>query len=231
MKDGVRRGLDMGDRVLEFNRANPLTDAGDVPVFSRLEEAMARAKALAAQRRAGGNAARAGTARRHELREDLQGGLLRHLVRVGQAAGSEVPELMLRFELPRGNSTYRTFATAARGMLVEAQAHRDLFVRVGMPEPLLGELGQLLDQYDAAVEQALAGLRARIGARAQLEAVTVEILQVVRLVDGINRHRFRNDPERLAAWESAKNVVTPGRKKVVEPPVPPATDGDTEVSA
>jgi hypothetical protein len=204
---------------------------GDIPVFTRLKESVVRAGDLAMQERAGRIAARAGTLRRKELRLTIHAGLLRHLVRVGEAAAEEEPELAFRFTLPRLNGPYRAFATAARAMLVETQARRELFVRVGMPDQLLDELGRMLDQYDAAVDQALAGRRTHIGARAQLEAVTLEILALVRLVDGINRHRFRNDPERAAAWASAKNVVTAGRKNGVQPPSPPVTDGNAGAKA
>jgi hypothetical protein len=34
-----------------------------------------------------------------------------------------------------------------------------------------------------------------------------EIRQLVELMNGLNRYRFAADPEKLAAWESARNVV------------------------
>jgi hypothetical protein len=59
---------------------------------------------------------------------------------------------------------------------------------------------------------------AHIGARADLIAVARELVELAGVLDGINRFRFRNDPELLAAWESARNVVGPF-KRVGEMPV------------
>ena len=38
-----------------------------------------------------------------------------------------------------------------------------------------------------------------------------EIVQIVRVMDGLNRFRFLNDPELLAAWESASNILATPR--------------------
>ena len=47
--------------------------------------------------------------------------------------------------------------------------------------------------------------------RDELEAIGLEVGQVVRLMDGSNRFRFANDPESLAALESASNTFGPVR--------------------
>jgi hypothetical protein len=36
--------------------------------------------------------------------------------------------------------------------------------------------------------------------------VADEIVQIVRVLDGLNRVRFEHDAELMAAWESASNV-------------------------
>ena len=223
MNAAVRRKLDMADRVRVFNRAHPSTDSGMTPLFEQLEERISRAAALAALQRSGLAAARAGTGRRKELRAVLQEALLRHLVRVGEAAAKEQPELAGRFQLPRLGATNRTFVTAARAMLEEAKAHRELLVRLGMTAVLLGELSRQVAEYVAAVDQAASGRQDHVGARADLATVTAEILELVERIDGYQRHRFRDDADMLAAWDSAKNVVGPFRGPVVAPP--PALGG------
>ena len=52
--------------------------------------------------------------------------------------------------------------------------------------------------------------------------MTVEILVQVRLLDRLVRYRFGDDPELMAAWESARNVTGPFRTKVTPPE---ASDG------
>jgi hypothetical protein len=59
-----------------------------------------------------------------------------------------------------------------------------------------------------------------------------EVLQLVQMMDGINRYRFRNDPHLLVVWEAAKHVVTGPQPKTEAPAAPaapsqPGTSGQT----
>lgn len=80
-----------------------------------------------------------------------------------------------------------------------------------MGRAVLANLVRMLDQFDAAVERGAAGRQTHVGASTELAAtelaaVADEVVKIVNLMDGLNRFRFGNDPERLAAWESASNV-------------------------
>jgi hypothetical protein len=78
---------------------------------------------------------------------------------------------------------------------------------MGWPRPSSDNLMQNLDQFDAAVENGVGGRQAHVGASAELMTVANEVVQIVRVMDGLNRYRFINVPELLAAWESASNVA------------------------
>jgi hypothetical protein len=69
-----------------------------------------------------------------------------------------------------------------------------------------------------------------VGASAELSAVADEVVQCVKMMDGLNRYRFRKASELLAAWESVSNVVasprTGGVKPAETPGEAPAQDGD-----
>ena len=77
------------------------------------------------------------------------------------------------------------------------------------PEGLLEELGAQLDRYDASVEQSNRRSRAHVEATAELDDVGAQITALLKQLDGMNQFRFRNDPEKLAGWESARNVPWP----------------------
>jgi hypothetical protein len=69
-----------------------------------------------------------------------------------------------------------------------------------------------------------------VAARAELQEVSEDVLQLVGMMDGINRYRFRNQPRMLVAWETAKHVVTGPQPKAEAPvsptqPVQPGTTG------
>jgi len=93
-------------------------------------------------------------------------------------------------------------------MVEEAQQQKELLVKHGLVEQVLESLGQSLDQFDETVERGAEGRRVHIGA-ADLEAVVGEVVQIVRLLDGLNRFRFADQPDLLAAWGAASNVVGP----------------------
>jgi hypothetical protein len=216
MKAHVRRILAMAVRARSFDRANPSTDASYIGVAARLEELITRADALVVQEREGKLGERGASARRRQLRRRITE-LLRHLVRVAEVAAKERPELADQFKLSR-ESPYKDFITGAKAMLAKATEERELFVKKGLGETLLEELGQLVTQFDAETDSVHSSRRAHVGARADLGTVSDEIVEQVNLLDGLNRQRFRDDAERLAAWESARNIVGPFEAK---PPTPP----------
>jgi len=41
--------------------------------------------------------------------------------------------------------------------------------------------------------------------------VADEVVEIVRVIDGLNRFRFAGEPDLLAAWRAASNVVGPPR--------------------
>ena len=63
-----------------------------------------------------------------------------------------------------------------------------------------------------------------MGASAELDALAEELIQVVRLMDGLNRYRFADDANALAEWMSASNVVGPPRSSSGKP-APSTSEG------
>jgi hypothetical protein len=48
-------------------------------------------------------------------------------------------------------------------------------------------------------------------------------VQCVKMLDGLNRYRFRQASELLAAWQSVSNVVATPRSGAPKPETPPDT--------
>jgi hypothetical protein len=210
----------MAGRVRDFSRAHPAADSSYAGVLARLEDRIARAEELARQQRGGQIAVHASTGHRKELRRAVHD-QLRHLARVGDVVVKTQPELAKHFPLPPANASSQAYQTAARAMLEEAVARRDLLLEQGMASTLLDDLTAALKHYDEAVEQAQAGRREHVGAVADLAAVAAEIVELVGYFDGLNRYRFRGDAELHAAWASARNVVAVSRT----PPEAGTADG------
>jgi hypothetical protein len=134
-----------------------------------------------------------------------------HLARVAESAQIEVPGITEKFRLTREGIPYLAFRTAARGMLAEAQNQKELLVRHGLLESVLQTMADNLDKFELAVEQGSEGRRSHVGASAELDALADELTQVSRLMDAINRTRYSENPDALAQWESASNVIGPPR--------------------
>jgi hypothetical protein len=203
--------LDMGHRALEFSRAHPVDDPGYVTALKQLEEQLARADQLAREQQRGTAEVRAATARKDELKRSIRRSQLVHLAGGAERAAREVPDLAQKFDLPRIPFRNLAFRAAARTMVDEAQQQKELLVKHGLVEQVLDSLGQSLDQFDQAVERGAEGRRLHIGAAADLEAIAGEVVKIVRLLDGLNRFRFAAEPDLLAAWSAASNVIGPPR--------------------
>ena len=222
MNAKVRRKLEMGRRVAAFGRVYPDDSAGSVAINTRLGERLERADIVADQQLDGFHAVRAATSRKFELRRVMKSAHLDHLVRIARIAAREVPELAQKFVLPERGSSYLAFRTTARTLAAEAVARKELLVRYGLAEKVLDDLLQAIVQFDQAVEQGTDGRRMHIGASAELETLADEIVELVKGMDGLNRFRFAADPQLLAAWENASNVVTVTPSRPAESEVKPA---------
>jgi hypothetical protein len=209
----LRRRLEMAVRVRDFLRAHRTDGVGDEKALGSFEELVDRAEALAAQQRAGVVAARSSTVQREELRRSLHTTLLRYIAAVGQVAAKENLELVSQFVPPSSGTSQQSFVTTARGILEKATAHKDLLVSRGMSDKLLEALAAALDQYEQTLEATRAGRRDHVGASADLKAVGVEIAEQVKVLDGLVRFRFGDNPELMGAWASARNVLGPFRSK------------------
>jgi hypothetical protein len=222
-----RRKLEMGRRVLDFCHGHPDPSPGYTAAVTRLEERLARSGVLASQQREGQLEVRAATSRKLELRRAMRQAHLSHLAEVAKVAAREVPELAQKLVLRPGPTTYLAFRTAARGMAAEARDQKEVLVKHGLVESVLDNLDQALDQFDAAVEQGTEGRQAHVGASAELKAVADEVVQIVKVMDGLNHYRFMNDAELLAAWESVSNVPPAPRGGSGGKPAPGDAPGDT----
>ena len=95
---------------------------------------------------------------------------------------------------------------------------------------MLSDLKVSLDEFETALEQGFAGRISRAAATAELVTLADEVVQIVKMMNGLIRIRFANRPDLLGAWEVATNVVATPRPEV---PVgqPPAPGGDVRPAA
>jgi murein DD-endopeptidase MepM/ murein hydrolase activator NlpD len=202
MKKRTRSRLEMGVRALEFSRAHPDESAGYTAAVAELAALLTRSEQLTDQQRQGTSEVRSATERKRELRRSIRQGQLVHVARAAQRAAKEVPELTQKFALAREPIPYLTFRSLARTVAAEAQERKELLVKHGLVDRVLDGLNQSLDQFDQAMGQGAEGRRLHVAAAVELTVAGNEVVQIVRMIDGLNRVRFAGDPDLLAAWKA-----------------------------
>ena len=226
MRRVVNSKLEMAARVRVFSRAHPSPDPEYATVLGRLEERLARAEAIAGKQFEGLAARVRATARRQELRRVVQSQLLRYLVAVGGLASKSLTELVNQFRLPDGHANHRAFLLAVKSMLTMAGENKDVLVAEGMSPRLLEDLSRLVGEFETASEAARTARLDHIGARADLEEASRDILEQVQVLDGINRWRFGSEPELLVEWNAAKRLPVRSRNLGRPPSIGGAPGGE-----
>jgi hypothetical protein len=228
MNSDIRRKLDMAARVREFVAARVATDPGYQPVLTRLEELLTRAAGILGRQHQGAVAARGASARRRDIRRTLHAQLVHYLVAVGSIAAKDQADLAARFRLPSTNASHAAFLTAVKALLAAGESQKDLLVQAGMSATLLEELTRMVADFEAASEAARTARRDHIGARVDLQVISTDLAQQVKLADGITRYRFGADPEVMAEWKAARRLLGQPRNGEVAPAPP---DGEVKDAA
>ncbi len=218
----------MGTRALKVHNTLPDTDPGNSAAADKLKVLTERFTIVAAAQRNGLVEAHASSKEKERLRQAMLTGPIAHLARVGKAAAGDDHELRSVFRFQPDASTLLAFRRAAGTMADAASAHQDVLVKHGLAVPVLEELVQMIQQFDAAVELGKAGRTAHVAATGEMETLAREIVRTVRLMDGRNRQRFRGNEELLRSWISATRVLGSPRPAAAggtpHSPTPPAGD-------
>jgi hypothetical protein len=209
MKSITRRRIETGRRALSFSIAHPDPSAGYAATLDRLQQCLARAEELITLQRDRIAQVRSSTEQKRKLRRIMRRSQLMHVSRVAQLAARDNPDLGQKFALRPEQTPYLEFQAMARAMLAEAQNQKDLLVKHGLAETLLEDLVKNMGKFDQALEQGTEARRGHVGASAELDLIGEEILNLVRVMDGLNRSRFAEQGEVLAEWDSASNVFGP----------------------
>jgi hypothetical protein len=214
MNRRVRTKLERAARVREFCRAHPSEDPAYATGLASLEENLTRAEAIAAREHQGLTASRTARARRRELRKTVHTQLLHYLVAVVDRGAKERPDLAEAIRLPRSGLTYRGFVTTVKGMLAAAEPEKAFLMTQGMSDSLLADLGRLVGDLETASEGARTSRRDHMGARADFDVVSEQLLKDVRVLSGIYHYRFGTDQQLMAEWDSVRQVPGLPRPKL-----------------
>jgi hypothetical protein len=223
MDDRDLRSYEMILRVKDLGAEQassfPATTLGG-ELFGKVSEAAGELEGHIASRASGSSSARQGTASKAAARAALLG-LLEMIRDTARSMSQTMPGLDTKFRIPR-NMTDQELLGTAQSFATDAAPLKSDFLRFALPADFLDELDEHINDFKSAMTGQHAGKGQQVSASAAIDDTLERALSAVRQLDAIVRNTFRQDPARLAAWESARHVRRAQRSKVsAQPPAPP----------
>lgn len=207
-----REDIFMTDNEADFPANSP---GGEVTSELRPKMAEALEKDAAITQESGGK--RAAQESKDETRDELLN-LERDFARAAIGIGTEVPGLAAQFRVPENRTDQNLIATAT-AFYDASEPHKAKFNR------LLGaECRELLkaarDEFSAARAEWESAVEGKAGAVGALDALFREMMSLSRKRDAIVRLKYRNNPQKLAAWTVASHLERAPKRSTEPTPAP-----------
>src|SRR5688500_4550041 len=192
--------------------------------FTELGELVGKIDQLGSKQAQDRGSARAATESKKARREEIR----RRMKEVRETApdvGGQQPGNSRNFLMPASKSD-ESLIEAARAFVAAATPLKPLFLSREMPENFLEALGDAIQSFEEAVNVCNLHRAGRAAAGSLLDDTCLKVVALRRELDPIVRNRYRNDPERLALWETASHLEKPAKKGAAAKPdgasAPPA---------
>ena len=157
-------------------------------------------------------AVRTGASGKAEVRTDLHA-MLRAIRRTAKAIGLDDPDLKNKFRLPTGALSQQALISTARSFQTEATPRKAQFIEYGMRADFLDALAAKINEFDAHANEQHTSTSTRAANLAAIAEALDEVDVAIARLDAILRNQFADDPATLAAWEVARHLERPQRKR------------------
>lgn len=228
MNSGQRRRNERAQRVdvyMDAATEDFPPDGKGGTLAAQLKELLAQTAALSQTRAAHANKRRQGT----EGREDARAALRRMVKLVWDTHKTitiDRPDTKGLFESPSKIKSDDALVTAARSYIDAAAPLAQLFAEYSLSAAFFNDLRAKADALQSYTSLQHAGASAGVDSTAAIEETLRQIDEVVERLHTVVTNKYRDDPARLAAWQSARHVERARRSKPQEAdeavPPPPA---------
>jgi hypothetical protein len=145
-----------------------------------------------------------------------------------QTITKDHPDIKELFESPSKIKSDHALATAGRANADAAVPLTGLFAEFGLTTTFFADMRSQADSIESHAALQNAG-GANVDANAGLEVTLGEMDDVVERLATVVTNKYRGDPAKLAAWESASHLERAPRPKPEDddgpPPTPPPANG------
>jgi hypothetical protein len=184
--------------------------------FTALNQVILDAENAGASQIGGTNIAKQSHASKGTARETLHE-ILSDMARTARSMAYEIEGIEDKFRLPSNRNDQSMLATA-RSFLAEAANHKNDFVAYEMPESFMTDLQEAITAFEGSLADANSAVGTRVTATANMGEIVRRGMIIRRILDGIIKNKYRDNPGKLAAWATASHIERPAKKKV--PPTP-----------
>jgi len=214
MRDKDRRRVERLARTDAYHAANaddfPETSKGGLAAAD-IRAALAEVEALETSLVASVSTHQQATEGKDGTRKSLYA-QLRAISDTAKTIGLDYPEVKGSFRFTGARISDQALLATARAFLNAAQPLKARFIEYDMPADFLDTLGASIAAFEQHMERQTAGVGARIAANAAHEEVLRRGEAAMERFDTAARNKYRNNPEKLAAWESARRLERPARR-------------------
>lgn len=212
MNDSERRYYERHVRVKQFGTDNA-GDFGGIGSTTFTDHATLtnEIEAMGASQQAG-----VGTSSQEFEQKDTARELLRDLMsevaRTARSMEYQYDGIADLFRFQR-NMTDVDLLNRARAFITNAAPYSGPFKDYKLSDDIVAELTPLADNFEASFGELDSAVADRVEAGANLAAKIRAANVKVRILDGIVKNTYANNPGKLAAWVSASHVEKPPTKK------------------
>jgi uncharacterized coiled-coil protein SlyX len=215
MNNTHRRRRDRLARAVAYVSAH----AADFPAESKggqaaaeIADALAEVETHSTSRESSINALQQVTVSKQDARDSIRAHL-RALSDTARIIGLDHPEVKGGFQFNGASVGDRTLLATARAVAAAAQPIKALFIEYDMPADFYEKFAAGIESFERQLNRQTAGRGERVAANASLDdALHRGEVALERLNTAVS-NKHRDDPAKLAAWESARRLERAPRSK------------------
>lgn len=218
MNDSERRRYEMLARVKQFG----IDNAGDFPAgiaatkFAAIGSLVDTAEAKSSAQQSG----MSGAAQSFEVKDTARENLRDEMSAIARTARSMEYDFdgisdLFRFQR---NMPDETMLAKARAFHTDSNPYDGDFKAYGLPSSFRADLNDAADAFETSMAATATATSEHVAVTADISATIREGMIAKRILDGIVRNKYANNPGKLAAWLSASHVEAAPKK-----PAPPPT--------
>jgi hypothetical protein len=137
--------------------------------------------------------------------------LLGRVIDTAEVAAAERADVKGMFGRPQRNASDQTLVADARSIAEKAATLVGLFTENGLPATFVNDMRSYADSIEHAMQNQTEAVGESVRANNEIAEVIRRMNGLVERLDVIVRNKYRDDPAKLAAWESARRLERPPR--------------------